>query len=492
MDSVPLKGFAPDLDPRSPGILADCDNIVPSSRGFEPLPGLQQKLAPLSGPCTGAILAQNMSGLSRVVAGTPRNLWIHNGTSWVNANRQSGYQKDASYTRWRFCQYGNYTIAVNGVAEPQLLKINRTTFSDLGGKPPIGTYAETVGYFLFMFAPPGFPNQWWCSGIGDPENWTTDLSSQSANGFLVQTSGEIVGARALGDVIIVYKRHSTYIGQYVGPPFVWSFKAISNEAGALSNEAVVAIADAHVILGDEQFYVINGGGPPQKVETPLTNWLFTNELDLLYKDKVVGWWDRSRDAVIWHYPSVNASPRGSLDRWIAWNMQSNNWTRGEMDVECVTHVQTALNLSLKYDEFGTVLAHWDDTNSLGYEDPLLVGPRETTRGIFLNDHALYTLTGTPASSYLVTSDMGDPVDFTLVRRIKPLFSRFPSKPVAVQLSLKDNLGASSRNGDWSVMNRETGWVNLRQSARLHRMKMTFDGDYEIMGFGYDAVPQGNR
>lgn len=492
METVKLKGFAPDVDPLTPGIFADCDEIVPSPRGYEPLPGREQKLPSLGAECRGAILSYNMSGVGRVVAGTQDHLLVYQSGSWLGADRPGGYNKAVSSAKWRFCQYGNYTIAVNGVVAPQLLKTSSTSFVDLGGNPPKGMYVETVGYFLFMFAPANHENQWWCSGIGNPENWTTDFSSQSANGTLVQTPGAIVGARALGDNIVVYKRHSMYIGQYVGPPYVWAFKAVSTEAGALGNEAVVAVADAHVVIGDEQFYIMNGGGPPQKLETPLTNWLFTGELDRLYEDRIVGWWDRHRDTVFWHYPSTSSPTPGKLDKWIAWNMQSNSWTRGSMNLEAAAYIQASTAPAITYDTFGSLAYFYDDANTYGYEDPRIVGPKKTAVGLFLDDHAFYTLTGTPGDSYFVTSDMGDPSQYSMVRRVKPLFSRFPTKPVSASLSLKENLGAGSRSGQMAVLNRETGWVNLRQTAKLHRMRMNFQGDFEIMAFSYDAIGQGTR
>lgn len=476
----------------TPGIFSDCEEVIPSPRGYEALPGRALKLPALPGTCCGAILSRAMNGTGRVVAGTRRYLWVYNGTSWVDASGYGGYEDSYSTNPWRFAQYGNYTIAVNGVVKPQLLKTSSDKFVNLGGNPPKGKFVETVGYFAFMAAPAGQPTQWWCSGLGNPENWTTDFSSQSANGTLVQTPGEITGMRALGDVIVIYKKNSTYIGQYVGPPYVWAFKAVSTEAGALSNEAIVSIADSHVVLGDDQFYVVNGAGPPQKLETPLTDWLFSGELNRVYESRIIGWWDKRRDIVFWHYPSTHNNNSGLLDRWIAWNMQSNSWTRGSMDVEAVTYVQSSQTPAVTYDQFGQLLAHWDDYNTLSYEDPLMVGPTETAQGIFLSDHGCYTLTGTPGDSYFITSDMGDPADYVMVRRVRPVFSRFPQKPVSVSLTLKDNLGATSRNGPMSVLNRESGWVNLRQSARLHRMRMNFQGDYEIMSFGYDVVPQGSR
>jgi hypothetical protein len=492
VEQVKLKGFAPDLDPMTPGIFSDCDEMIPSQRGFEPLPGRQLKFSALPGPCRGSVLAYNMAGAGRVIAGTSSNLWAYNGSAWVMASRQGEYPQASAMLRWRFAQYGNYTIAVNGLVEPQLLKTTTSRFTNLGGSPPKGKYVETVGYFLFMFAPPGQPNQWWCSGLGNPENWTTDFSSQSANGTLVQTPGEITGAKALGDAIVVYKENSTYIGQYVGPPFVWAFKAVSTEAGALGNDCVVAVADAHVLIGREQFYVLNGSGPPQKVDSPLTDWFFGGELDMRYKDRIIGWWDKRRDIVFWHYPSMSANPAGTLDRWLAWNMGANVWTRGRLVIEDVTTVQTQNPPAVTYDQFGTLLAHWDDYNTLAYEDPLIVGTRETARGIFLSDHALYTLTGTPGDSYFVTSDLGDATNYFMVRRVRPLFSRFPTKPTSASLTLKDNLGAGYRSGQMAVLNRESGWINLRQSARLHRLRMNFQGDYEVMSFLYDAVPQGSR
>lgn len=163
-----------------------------------------------------------------------------------------------------------------------------------------------------------------------------------------------------------------------------------------------------------------------------------------------------------------------------------------MNVEAVARVQTATAPALTYDEFGTILQRYDDANTLGYQDPKITGPKQTTVGIFLNDHAFYTLTGTPGTSYFVTSDMGDPSQYTMVRRIKPLFARYPTSPVSASLSLKENLGGTTRSGQMSSHNRDTGWINLRQTAKLHRMRLNFQGDFEMLSFSYDAVAQGTR
>jgi len=68
---IELQGFAPDLDPATPGVITDCDLIVPSTQGFTAANSrVDVGLAALDSACKGAYVGTLLDGSKRIVAGT--------------------------------------------------------------------------------------------------------------------------------------------------------------------------------------------------------------------------------------------------------------------------------------------------------------------------------------------------------------------------------------------------------------------------------------
>ena len=488
MQSVKLKGFAPDLDPLTPGIFASCENIIPTIRGFAPLESPASVAPALPRACKGAFFARLIDGTSRFIAGTRDRLYVYR--NGVLDPSMGGQDLSKSTLPWRFTQFGDWTIACNGVDPVQVLKKAADEFVPLAGNPLKATIVEATNYFVFAFARWGQRHEWACSGIGNAEHWTPDLSSQATSGYLTATPGPILAARKIGDGIAVYKLRGTYLGQYVGPPVNWAFQLISPQAGAVSQEALVVCEDGHYFVGETEFYAFDGGGPPRPIPCPLRDWFFLTELDPDYRGNIAGWWDHERDIIFWHYPPLGAS--GNLTRWIAWNRRSNSWTQGSMNVEAVARIEIPNPVGPTYDELGNFISTFGQAGNRSYEDEDITGKVDLANAVFLNDHALYALTGTPTISSFTTSDLGDAQNYYMVRRLRPQFAKWPTDPVTVQMFRKEKLGAELRTGLSSLLDFKSGWVNVRQSARLHRAQFTFSGRYEIQSFDYDATPAGTR
>ena len=45
---------------------------------------------------------------------------------------------------------------------------------------------------------------------------------------------------------------------------------------------------------------------------------------------VAGRYDINRTLVFWHYPSVNANPRGTLDSYVSLNLRTGKWGFGRL------------------------------------------------------------------------------------------------------------------------------------------------------------------
>ena len=109
---TPIAGFAPDADRTSPGILTDCENLVPFEGGFKGAPtAVATTAAALAAECRGAVVATKLDGSRRIFAGTQTKLYELNGTSWTD--RSAGSYTGSSESRWSFCQFGDTTIASN-------------------------------------------------------------------------------------------------------------------------------------------------------------------------------------------------------------------------------------------------------------------------------------------------------------------------------------------------------------------------------------------
>lgn len=106
-----MQGFAPDLDPETPGIVAECDAIVPTVKGLSAAASLASTGLPaLAGTPTGAYATQLLDGSKRLFASTDSAIYEASGGAWVDRSRGGGY---TGSQRQRFCVFGNNVIAAN-------------------------------------------------------------------------------------------------------------------------------------------------------------------------------------------------------------------------------------------------------------------------------------------------------------------------------------------------------------------------------------------
>lgn len=112
--SIPFKGWAPDLDPATPGVLSDCKDLIPTIRGMQPAPQAVQQIAPFF-PSTvlGAALSNRLDGTKRMFAGTSTKLYEDVSNAWTSVGRAAAYTTPSD-GRWRFDIMGQATVAVNG------------------------------------------------------------------------------------------------------------------------------------------------------------------------------------------------------------------------------------------------------------------------------------------------------------------------------------------------------------------------------------------
>lgn len=480
---IKFQGFMPDAPAMTEGAITDCKNLIPTTKGFKSVKNLVSSgMSAVGGSVKGAALVMRLDNIARFFVGTGDKLLEQSNGQWVNRSRLSGYTVGGE-NRWRFAQFGNVTLATN-----QMDTIQHSiegAFADIGGAPK-ARIIETVAGFVMAFAivdniEGDMPDMWWCSALYNHLDWKPNIATQSANGRLIDSPGEIRAAKKLGNNIVVYKEKSMYIGAYVGPPIIWQWQQIPGEIGAVSQESVVSIDTAHVFIGADDFWLFDGSRPVS-IGAPVRHWFFNN-LNPEFRHHTVGFYDRIEGIVYWYFVSKQSA--GVIDTAIVYNVKTNAWGKVNRKIKATVEFMSP---GVTYDTLGDIYPTWDALVEIPYDSPRWFTSGMTS-AVFDTNDCLMLIDGKSEDSSLTTHIFGDDTLFTTLLRVTPRFIKYPetgrllsSHARSTGMVMKDGKSASMKDGKFDLL----------QSARWHKVKVDFTGDMEIVGFDVELTQDGTR
>lgn len=478
-----LLGFAPDLDDHTEGVITDCEMIEPTMKGMAGAPSLitPSGVSALPSACQGASLNLQLDGTFRLFAGTATKLY--ESTAWTDVTRAvGGNYTGTADTRWCFAQFGNVALASNK-ADAMQKSVGSGAFSDLAGAPKAKFIDTVAGFVMAANYNDGTDtvDGWYCSAFEDYTDWVADIGTQCAFGRLLDTPGEITGMKALAENAIVYKLDAIYIGQYVGAPFIWSWQLISGEIGAVSQEAIVDIGNAHVFMGRNDIWLFDGTRP-HSIAEGIRDWFYNQELNPLYAYKTIGAHNKNKSLVYFYYVSRSST---SIDSCIIYNYKAGKWSRANRSIEAALEYRVG---GYTYASFLTAYSLYSSIPALSYGSPFW-SSNTPVIGVFDTTHTLKSLTGSSTSSSLTGGWFGDDLSYMVVQRVTPRFIEAPDT-VTVTNYYVNNSGDSASTGATNSMNR--GRVGVYKRAKWHKMKLTFTGDYEITDYIVQAQRAGNE
>lgn len=477
---VRFIGFAPDVDQTTQGIFVDCDQIIPTIKGFKSAPApVSTALAAASGAVTGAALIKKLDNSIRLFLGSSAK--IEEATSLTALTDRSAAGGYTGSNAWRFAQFGDVTLATN---KSELIQSSTTgAFATVVGSPKAAGL-ETVNQFVFAWDTIDGtfgtrPDGWWCCALGDYTSWAPSIATQAANGRLTSAPGPLTAGRRLGDYFVLYKERAMYLGSYVGPPVIWSFQELPGPVGCSSHEAVVSIGTAHYFPGYDDFYVFDGARA-QSLNCPAKDWFYA-DVSKANLSKIKGLLDIEKSLIYWFYPQEGSS---SITRGIVYNYKSNRWGLAHRTIETVVYHDSA---AITYDDLGTLYSTYNDLPNIPYDSFYQAG--RPTPAIVNTSHVVQTLTGAASSSYIVTGDHGDETMFVTPRRIRPRYAQAPTSATLTNY-YRNNLGESLTEDQTVSM--VDGKFDFLRSSKWHRWKMTMTGNHEIYGFDVDTVADGDE
>lgn len=481
---VPAIGFAPDVDPTTPGVFTDCLNVDPTVNGFAASPSMQDSGAPaLASACTGSALCPQIGGSVRFIAGTGTALEELTASVWTDVSRAGGYTAGAE-NRWRFAQMGDAIVAANQV--DVLQASTGAAFSDIAGAPK-ARIVESVAGFVFAFATVDDvngdqPDRWWCSALYNYADWTPNVTTQCANGRFLDAPGEIRGARALGKNIVAYKERSMFLGTYLGPPVIWDWQQIPGDIGAISHESIVNIGTAHYFIGVGDFWMFDGSRPVP-IGAPVRDWFFKNaSQEYLYR--TLGYYDYRSAIVYWFFVSTQ-SASGAIDKCLTYNVKTQQWGLCARGIEAIV---AYLSPAITFDTLGDIYNTFDDIQGISYDSPRWYSHNQQV-AMFDLSHSLKLLGGSPLNSSITTGDSGDDSQYSTLTAVRCRFQASPATGLATHMH-KSVSGDPLSSGESSTM--DDGKFDMLYSDRWHRVKMDFTGSMAMNGYDLALVADGTR
>lgn len=238
---IPFEEVAPDR----PLSLSRAYNVLPAADGFRPVKGPQSFAAPLPGIANGAAYVSS-EGLATMIAGRSDGLYAYNGETWALALGTVGA------ISWRFTQFGDNAIAVNGEA-PLKYSLTTGSASELGGLPPVSDVVATVRQQVFLAGDPTAANVIAISGYNDSEGWT---AGDNQCLYVPFPSGGAIMGIAGGETGIILQRSAVKRATYNGDGVTWwTFDELANDVGCMAKGSVAQAGNLVFWLSEEGFKV---------------------------------------------------------------------------------------------------------------------------------------------------------------------------------------------------------------------------------------------
>lgn len=255
-----LGSWAPDLPEYGHGELVTARNCYSTAIGYAPVRSLSSVTAAASEAITGAAAFTAYDGTKVLLAGT--NAALYTLTSSAATSKATG----TWVKPWYFAQFGNFAIGVNG-STPKKYTITTGLAADLGGTPPSASMVAIVRDQVFLAGDPAAGGTVTWSALNDAEGWT--IGTNQCDNQQIPDGGLITGL-AGGEYGLVFQSSGIHIFEYVGTPYIYTRRKISDGIGAICQGAISQSGKRVFFLDRSGFYQLLDGqiSPIGKRETP--------------------------------------------------------------------------------------------------------------------------------------------------------------------------------------------------------------------------------
>jgi hypothetical protein len=337
-----------------------------------------------------------------------------------------------------------------------------------------------------------------------PTSWNeTDSTVDAGEYELADTKGDILDGLQLRDAFMIYKEDATYSMQFVGVPFIFSFRQLSPTIGAISKNCVAEFDGGHAIFGKGNFYINDGQRLKPILPQKLKEYVFTQiDGDEVEKSFVAA--DYGRNEILFCYVS-DGSIGNQCDQAVVWNYITNTFVI--RDLPDLAHMgYGVIRDPTRSSSWGDSTNQWDTvagpwTTSFDSTDKVLLFASPTDTKLYRNGSGNREDTSDMISyverSGLTMNEQGVP-DHSSVKRIKAIHPKMKVSStnliniyVGSQMSTEE--GISWKTPVQFTPNTQSK-VSVRATGKMYAVKFesTGDLDWELDGYSIEVEDAGTR
>ena len=154
--------------------------------------------------------------------------------------------------------------------------------------------------------------------------WTPNVIN-TAGSQRISGGSEIRSAKPAKGTILVWTDTALHSMAYIGPPFIYGFRQLGNDCGAVSLNATIIVNDIAYWMSNGTFF--RYAGTVQEVPCTVINHVFDNINQVQYSQVYCGS-NAFYAEVTWYYCSANSD---QIDRYVVFNYEENSWYFGTIE-----------------------------------------------------------------------------------------------------------------------------------------------------------------
>lgn len=489
---IPFAEWTPDMVALDgPGVTL-AKNVLPGENGaYKQFNILATTTGALNARCQGAFAGLSSTGTVKQYAGTSSKLYDRTGTTWTDRSGAAYSTPGGGY--WKFAQFGNTVIAVNGETAdaPQSVAVTGTTFAALAGSPPKARHIGVIGAFVLLGYTDDATNgprrvQW--PGIDGTTDWQTPGTAAAA---AVQAGAENLNA-AYGVVThitngeqwgLVFQQRGITRFTYVGGNLVFQVDTYERERGAWYPQGVAQVGNLTYFAAFDGFYATDGVQVLPIGSGKVNEW-FTSQVDNNYTERVTAAVDLVNKTVCWSFPGADSS-LGTPNLCLFYNFVTNRWSYGEQVCELI---YTGKSSGYSLEDLDAISASID-AMTLSLDSAAWAGGAPVLSA-FYTDHKAGEFTGSAATAVIDTQESNlNRGGLATVTGVKPLVTG--SGTVTVAMGTRSAQSGTPSYTSASSPHSRTGVAGFRSTAYYHRARVSIAGGFDdASGIEAYAVPAG--
>jgi hypothetical protein len=271
------------------------------------------------------------SAVGRAAVGTESNLYVlTTAGSLSDITPLSGYSTQSADSTWALDNAGQLLVGVNDA--------HGTIFTWLPGDaaaaaltnaPSADAVVVTNEGIIMALGSAGNPRGIsWCDR-DDFTDWTAGFADLAGD-LTVQAKGQIQCGKNIRAGTLIWTTEDLHLAQYVGLPNVYGVTRVADDCGAVSRGCVALKDDMAYWMGQNSFYICNGGAFVEEIPCPLHDDVF-GSINRTHEGKVRALHNSEYNEIWWFYPKDSATENSHV---VVFNYSEGHWTHHELDRHC--------------------------------------------------------------------------------------------------------------------------------------------------------------